>query len=296
MVSPSGHIFPQQSEAEQVGQLWRPAEIYHANSKVTRAAWHAVQRAKHDPIRRAYASNTTRWLQECTELIQRGAKRYPQAPHIVLPPAPRALHRDIATVLWQRQSARLFSGDALPLPELSALLCLSYGITRYAESESQRYPRRVVPSGGGIYPLEVYVLALNVEDLTPGIYHYEGYTHALEQLEAGNMRQTLAQHLLYDELASTSTAVIVLSGMFERPRFKYGELSYRLILLEAGHVGQNICLVCTALGLGVCPVAGFVEDGMNALLGLNGVDESAFYLFVVGKLPTQASTGHAAEE
>jgi SagB-type dehydrogenase family enzyme len=294
MASPDGHIFPQQSAAEYLGKLWRPAEMYHENSKLTRADAQSVQRARHDPLQRAYAANTARRLQECAERIQWGAKRYPQCPRISLPPVPRILQCDIGTVLWQRQSVRHFSAQALSLSQLTALLFFSYGITRYADPQHQCYPRRVVPSGGGIYPLEVYVLAFNVADLPPGVYHYEGYSHALEQMMPGDCRGYLAQHFLYDELAHDAALALVLGGIFERPRFKYGELSYRLILLEAGHVGQNICLVCTALGLGGCPVAGFVEDGVNVLLGMNGVDESALYLFVVGKTPEHvASAPHA---
>jgi SagB-type dehydrogenase family enzyme len=249
-----------------------------------------VQRAKHDPIQRAYAANTARQFQECAALLQWGSKRYPQAPHIALPPAPQAFQTDIGTVLRQRCSVRRFSGHALSLTHLSTLLFFSYGVTRYADPQQQSYPRRAVPSGGGIYPLEVYVLAFNVETLASGIYHYDSYAHALEQLGAMNCRDALAQQILYEELAYDSAIAIVLSGMFDRPRFKYGELSYRLILCEAGHVGQNICLIATALGLGACPVAGFVEDGVNALLGVNGVDESAFYLFVIGTVQPPAAS------
>ena len=150
MTQQSGHVFPHQSEEEYCEKLLRPAEIYHENSKLTKAAWHAIQRAKHDPIQRAYASNTARQLQEYSALIQWGAKRYPQTPRIALPAAPQTLQQDIGTVLWQRRSERHFTGDALSLADLAALLFFSYGITRYAEPQGQRYPRRVVPSGGGI--------------------------------------------------------------------------------------------------------------------------------------------------
>ncbi len=280
-----GHIFPQQSDDELFWKLDRPSEIYHENSKVTRADRTAMQHAKHDPIRRAYAHNAHLSLEAYYDLIQFGAKRYPQAPHLALPTVSQGLQRDLGEVIRQRQSQRHYSGQAMPLLPLATLLYFAYGVTRYAAPEDQRHPRRPVPSGGGIYPLEVYVLALHVESLESGAYHYDAYTHALEQLTAQNLREDLARTLLYDELAEGSAVAIILSGVFERPRFKYDELSYRLILLEAGHVGQNLCLTAEALGLGLCPVAGFVEDGVNTLLGLNGIDESALYLFAIGETP-----------
>ncbi len=170
----------------------------------------------------------------------------------------------------------------MSLTQLATVLFYTYGITRYEDSQQRQYPRRTVPSGGAIYPLELYALVSNVQGVAPGIYHYDVYAHVLEGVSTSPLTHQLTQNLLYQELAHGSAVVIALSAVFERPRFKYGELSYRLTLLEAGHAGQNLCLMATALGLAACPVAGFVEDGFNDLLGLNGVDESTLYLCVVG--------------
>jgi SagB-type dehydrogenase family enzyme len=66
---------------------------------------------------------------------------------------------------------------------------------------------------------------------------------------------------------------------------KYGERSYRFALLEAGHIAQNLLLAATAEGVAALPVGGFVEDKLNALLGLNGRDEFAVYLILLGCPP-----------
>jgi SagB-type dehydrogenase family enzyme len=129
----------------------------------------------------------------------------------------------------------------------------------------------------------VYALVLNIAGLAPGAYHYEAYNHSLEQLIPGDLHQALWYALLYEELTVGPAAVLVLSGLFGRSRYKYGERSYRLVLKELGHAGQNVCLAATALGLGACPVDGFVEDRINDLLSFNGVDETALYLIVLGK-------------
>jgi SagB-type dehydrogenase family enzyme len=193
------------------------------------------------------------------------------------------LQCDLATALWQRQSVRHFNGQALSLEHLATLLHASYGITGYREAQSQSHPRRTVPSGGGLYPLEVYALVLHVEGLAAGAYHYEAYSHALEQLRLGDLHQALWQALLYEELTVGPAVMLVISGLCRRPRFKYGERGYRLLMKELGHVAQNVCLTATALGLGACPVDGFVEDRLNDVLGLDGVDETALYLLVLGQ-------------
>lgn len=277
-----GHVWPMQSEGERLQALLLPSELYHENSKLTRADWEAQQHAQQDPLQRVQAQRAHSVLQSYYDLIQYGAKRYPHAPRIALPPAPESLQQDVGMLLRQRRSVRQLSGKPMSLAQLATLLYYSYGISRYEDGQQQSYPHRVVPSGGGLYNLEVYVLVFSVADLEPGAYHYEAYSHGLERIVAGEPHDTLRQSLLYEELLHGPAVALVVSGVFDRPRFKYGELGYRLTLLEAGHVGQNVCLTATALGLGACPVAGFVEDTINDLLGLDGVDETAVYLFVVG--------------
>lgn len=276
------HVFPQQSEEEQLALLALPSELYHENSKLTRADWLLQHQSQSDPVQRAQARHGTQRLQEYCRLIQFGAKQYLQAPRFALPPVSQALQHDIWQAFRQRHSVRQFSGQALSLIQLATLLAVTYGVTRYEDAQTQSYPRRAVPSGGGLYPLELYVLAFQVDGLEPGVYHYEIYSHSLELLAPGPVQSPLQQLLLYEEVLDGAAAALVVSGLFQRSRFKYGELSYRLILLETGHVGQNLCLSSTALGLGACPVAGFVEDSMNDLLGLDGVDETALYLLMIG--------------
>jgi SagB-type dehydrogenase family enzyme len=278
-----GHVWPMQAVDEQNHILLLLSELYHENSKLTPADWELARQTRDDPVQRLHARHAERQLQESYDLIQYGAKQYLNAPRIALPAAPQRLQSDLADVLRRRRSVRAFSGAAITMAHLAALLDLSYGITRYEVPQTQAYPRRAVPSGGGLYPLEIYALALHVTGLAPGVYHYEVYSHALEQLASGDVHQELRRSLLYEELCTGPAVVLVMSGLFSRPRFKYGELGYRLLLKETGHVGQNIALTATALGLGACPVEGFVEDRLNDLLGLDGVDERALYLFVIGQ-------------
>src|SRR5262249_43952983 len=162
--------------------------------------------------------------------------------------APR-FAQDLGDVLRQRHSQRHFSGAALALEDLATLLFWSYGVTRYADQQ-QHYPRRAVPSGGGLYPLEVYLCAWHVEGLAGGIYHYDVYTHSLEQLTLGTPYGALFPLVFAPESLQGAAAVLVLSAMFERVRFKYGEFGYRLIWADTGCMSQTLSLVATALGLG----------------------------------------------
>jgi SagB-type dehydrogenase family enzyme len=75
---------------------------------------------------------------------------------------------------------------------------------------------------------------------------------------------------------------IVLSARWDRPIAKYGERSYRIVALDAGHLAQNILLVATALGVAGCPIAGFHDDALAAELGLDPREESPLYVITLG--------------
>jgi SagB-type dehydrogenase family enzyme len=296
MLRPDGHILPQRTATEHVRQLWRLSELYHENSKLRAWTGDSGLLPELDPLRQAAAQRTTRRLQEDYGRIQTGAKRYPHMPHLALPPAAPRFAQDLGDVLRQRHSQRHFNGAALALEDLATLLFWSYGITRYADPQQQRSPQRAVPSGGGLYPLEVYLCVWHVDGLAAGIYHYDVYTHSLEQLTLGTPYAALSPLVFAPESLQGAAAVLVLSAKFERVRFKDGEFGYRLIWADTGCVSQTLSLVATALGLGSCLIMGFDEDGLNALLGLNGVDESALLLGVIGLANAACHSLHAALE
>jgi SagB-type dehydrogenase family enzyme len=116
-------------------------------------------------------------------------------------------------------------------------------------------------------------------------------------LSSHNLTDALARATSDPALFVNAGLVIILTGLFAKTTFKYGERGYRFVLFEAGHIAQNILLEATALGLGAVPVAGFVDDEVNALIDLNGVDEASLYLIVVGqpdRSPGQAYDGAQA--
>jgi SagB-type dehydrogenase family enzyme len=76
----------------------------------------------------------------------------------------------------------------------------------------------------------------------------------------------------------------VLSAVFQRTRWRYRERTCRYVMLEAGHVGQNLYLAATAMGLGACAVGAFLDDDLNDMLGLDGAAEAVLYVISVGKV------------
>lgn len=152
-------------------------------------------------------------------------------------------------------------------------------------------PVRAAPSGGAVYPLEVYLVVAAVDGLDAGIYHYAIDRHALELLRSGTFGEVLVSAASDHATFTRAAVTLVLAGIFGRSHFKYGERGYRFTLLEAGHICQNMLLTVTELGLGAVPVGGFIDEDVNALIDLDGVDESVLYLIPVGRPAARPGEG-----
>ena len=134
--------------------------------------------------------------------------------------------------------------------------------------------------GGALYPLELYVACTRVDETEQALYHYDPLRHGLERLR-DTSPAALAELSPYGDLLVTSAAVVLVTGVFWRSRFKYGDRAYRFTLLEAGHVGQNLVLAATTLGLGAVPIGG-LRPARDAFLGIDGLHEASLYLFPLG--------------
>lgn len=207
-------------------------------------------------------------------------KRYPEAEQIVLPSLTTASSTSLSleTTLLTRRSWRNYLDRPLALEQLAQLLRLAQSI-----SEPRR-GFRTVPSAGALYPLETYAIVHRVEGLAPGIYHHGVEKQTLAKLQTGDFRQPLIQAGLNQAFLGECAVCFVISGVFQRTRWKYHERTYRYILMEVGHLGENFYLIATSMGLGVCGIGAFFDDPLNQLLGLDGVTEAAFYLMTVGEV------------
>jgi SagB-type dehydrogenase family enzyme len=190
--------------------------------------------------------------------------------------------------LWQaiddRSSARAFAAGALGSSELASLLLAGYGVTHALDSPDGAHtlPLRAVPSGGALYPLELYVAALRVDGLEPGLYHFDPLRNGLETIRIGIDAAEVAGLSTYPEIVSGCAALLLVAAVFGRSRFKYGLRAYRFTLIETGHVGQNVLLAGTALGLAAVPLGGYYDRRADEFLGLDGVNESTLYTVAVG--------------
>ena len=181
-------------------------------------------------------------------------------------------------VLRQRKSIRDFQQQPISKDQLSYLLWASTGIQRIEDG----YEFRTTPSAGALYPIETYVVVNDVRKLEAGVYHYSIKAHQLEQLKQGEFRQEVTAAALGQGMCQTSAVVFVWSAVFERCKWKYGQRAYRYIYLDAGHIAENLALAAVSLNLGSCEIGALYDNQVNAILGIDGTEESVVCIAVVG--------------
>ncbi len=216
--------------------------------------------------------------------IASGGKKYHCAKHHQIAPDRGTLDRiSLSDALSNRKSIRSFSDDLVSLETVSTLFHFAYG-RKQEQSRSDRSESssvRFSPSSGGLYPLEVYAaVATDDRRETWELWHYEPQNSRLELIYQPNLERI--KLALIQQPLPLPPLIIFITGVLPRLTWKYGERAYRYALLEAGHVGQNLSLVATALKLGICPIASFYDDAVHDLLDVDGVAEVALYTFFAG--------------
>ncbi len=198
-------------------------------------------------------------------------------------PLPRPGGSALMDLLAHRRSYREFAQKEMPLEHASALLASGYGaIARPRFGGQTPFLRRTVPSAGGLFPLELYLFTQRVQGLDDGLYHYDVIAHSLQQLRRENLFLTLEPMFYAYPFMKDANVVIAMAAVFLRTQVKYGPRGYRYILLEAGHVAQNVCLRAMELGLETLCMGGFLDSALNALVGLRLKDEGVVYTVAAG--------------
>ena len=190
---------------------------------------------------------------------------------------------DLTEVIRDRRSSRVFTGETISLRQLSYMLWATQGIKSIRGKSYATI--RTVPCGGARHEFETYLAVRNVEGLAPGAYHYLPMEHALEYLHAiDNADAVISESLCGQSWAAKASVVFYWSMVPYRAEWRYGIYAHRVALIDVGHVGQNLYLACTGLGLGTCAIAAFDHEHCCELFGLDENEEYIVYTSPVGSV------------
>jgi SagB-type dehydrogenase family enzyme len=189
----------------------------------------------------------------------------------------------LGTLLRERRSCRAYEERPMALATVSTLLDVAYGALEAVRADNGLLRvTRPEPSAGGLYPLEIRCAATYVEGLPRGVYRFNPLHHCLEPAETRGGMDELGSHLLAQYFLEHANLVLFLSAVFERTLRKYGMRGYRYVLLEAGHVAQNLCLSAAEQHLGALCAGGFRDGRLNEFLGLDTAREAVVYCVGIG--------------
>jgi SagB-type dehydrogenase family enzyme len=188
--------------------------------------------------------------------------------------------KSLRECIEKRKSVREYSNKPLALDELSYLLWCTQGVRKLTD----RYILRNVPSAGARHPFETYLLLKNIDGINPGLYRFTASQHALVGVNLENdIAQKIKEACGNQDLFDPCAAVFIWAAVPYRTTWRYWERGYRYILIDAGHVCQNLYLAAESIDCGACAVGSFDDDELDNLLGLDGVNQFAVYMGVVGK-------------
>lgn len=187
-------------------------------------------------------------------------------------------------VLTGRRTHREFSDRPVALESVSQLLSLVWGVTGYLDSPAYgRLAHKTSPSGGARHPGEVYLMALRVDGLKRGLYHYHPARHVLEMIRDNATAAKASRYCAGAPHAGKAAALFLMTAVFPRNMWKYGHArAYRVVLLDAGHLCQTFCLVATWLGLAPFCTAALKDTLIERDLAIDGIRESVLYVGGVG--------------
>lgn len=220
-------------------------------------------------------------------------KRYEGAPLFPLDDyADVECAKTLSEMAASRRSTKAYSGEKMSLAHLAAILSTSYGIKRMEVLHEAKVPWhfRPIPSPGGLFATEIYVVLVN-SDIPAGLYHYRPDLNALEQIKTGDFSSFLAQSCgvePYIDSAKKIGGALIFTSIIERLAIKYGERTYKFMLIETGLLAQQVTLAVESLNLGSCMLGGYFDDEIHDFLKVDGVLESVQNMMVFGHRDQEA--------
>jgi SagB-type dehydrogenase family enzyme len=187
----------------------------------------------------------------------------------------------VQKIIEQRRSLRQYSQKSLTLQELSYLLWCTQGVK---QAEAGLHTFRTVPSAGARHTFETFVLVNRVKGLKNLLYQYIALEHKLAVVSRDDrIAEKITFGCLGQKIITTSAAAFIWIADVKRMTWRYGQRGYRYILLDAGHICQNLYLAAESIDCGACAIGAFDDDVMNETLGLDGKKHFMAYAACVGK-------------
>lgn len=193
------------------------------------------------------------------------------------------LKDNIYDCIMDRKSNRVYKDEEISLEELSFLLITTQ---RVKEIKGGGYVGlRPVPSAGGRHPFETYLAVSKVKGLEKGIYRYLPLEHKLLLVKKEeDISNIVSEGANRQKFVRNAAVTFIWTCIPYRTEWRYAQRSYKIMLLDAGHICHGLYLSCEAIGLGTCAIASYNQDFMDKLIEVDGEEEFTVYMSPVGRV------------
>lgn len=205
-------------------------------------------------------------------------------------PRKKPIKASLGSVIESRRSVRKFSGKSVSLEDFSTILHYAQGISGELRIKNKLYDNaetiklRNAPSGGGLYPIKLFLAVWNVKDLEKGIYVYYPYSHSIKPVKIPITADELKSMASFGDIEAEKTgfSVIYVYDFYVNTR-KYGDAAVAYALIEAGEIAQNVQLAATAIGYGACDLGGYEKQKIEKLIGIDGISKHVIHFTTIGE-------------
>ena len=180
-------------------------------------------------------------------------------------------------IMKKRMTSRNFNGKAIKLQELVNILYAGFGrthkqLTEYIEKGyEETFVRKAHPSGGGLHPIECFVIVYNVEGLKSGIYYYNWDKHYLIRTKYEISIERLVKLFQNQYYTEGIACGLLLCNNNSKGWTKYEHSRcYRDLYIDLGHLQQTLLLVATQQGLLTWQTGWFRDSELSNGLGIDG--------------------------
>lgn len=182
---------------------------------------------------------------------------------------------DVFEAIVNRRSVRKYDENyTISLEELSYLLISTNGILN-----KEKPMLRTAPSGGARHGIETYIYVDYMDELRTGLYRYLPLDHKLVLIHNDSI--TIIEN--GKNFTFNAPITFMWTAIPYRVEWRYGHCAEKLILLDAGHICQNLYLACEAIGLATCAVGAYNQTALDTYMGNDGEKEFLIYASPVGK-------------
>ncbi len=179
-------------------------------------------------------------------------------------------------IFESRQSVREFTDEPLTKKDLGAL---------FSGFKAHKDGKRMVPSGGGKYPVEVFAMLFRAEgELSNKIVYYNADNHSLSIIKEIPSWAIIAPLVGLPDTTTSPAMIVVFVGMPSRSVIKYGDRGGRFFLMEVGMYAEHLGLRLASSNAGGYMLGGLFDEEIKKIIGIEKTEAVVALGYACGKL------------